>query len=74
MLIDSGADITLVPESSVEQLESLVDRRQTYELKGFDGHRSLASSVELDLVFLKSPLEAVSLWLTRSPVFWDVTC
>jgi len=53
MLIDSGADITLVPEASIEQLESLVDRRQTYELKGFDGHRSLATSVELDLVFLK---------------------
>jgi hypothetical protein len=53
MLIDSGADITLVPEASVEQLGLHVDPRQRYELKGFDGHRSLAKSVELDLVFLK---------------------
>ena len=53
MLIDSGADVSLVPEAFIQQLESRIDPGPTYELKGFNGHSSLATSVELDLVFLK---------------------
>lgn len=53
MLIDTGADITLVPKHSVNQLESDLDPRAHYELRGFDGNRSFAQSVELDLLFLE---------------------
>jgi hypothetical protein len=53
MLIDSGADITLVPQTSIDELNSSFDPQECYELKGFNGQRSLAQPVQLDLVFLK---------------------
>jgi predicted aspartyl protease len=42
MLIDTGADITLVPQTSIEELKSDLDPHESYELKGFDGQRSVA--------------------------------
>ena len=53
MLLDSGADITLVPQGSVIQLGVEISSDNAYELMGFDGSRSLASVVELDLLFLQ---------------------
>jgi hypothetical protein len=56
MLIDSGADITLVPQACIDDLESTFDPEDSYELEGFDGQKSKAQSVELDLVFLTKAL------------------
>jgi len=42
MLIDTGADITLVPETSIGELKSEFDSDEGYELRGFDGKRSVA--------------------------------
>ncbi len=53
MLIDTGADVTLVPQVAVNQLGISVDPTQGYELMGFDGNISVAQIVELDLIFLK---------------------
>lgn len=53
MLIDSGADITLVPQTSIDELKSDFDPHESYELRGFDGQSSVAQSVQLDLVFLR---------------------
>jgi hypothetical protein len=53
MLIDSGADITLVPHASINALGSENNEDEIYELQGFDGHRSMAKAVNLDLLFLK---------------------
>jgi hypothetical protein len=53
MLIDSGADITLVPQTCIDELKSNFDPQESYELKGFNGQRSVAQSVQLDLVFLR---------------------
>jgi hypothetical protein len=53
MLLDSGADITLVPQGSVIQLGVEISSDNVYELMGFDGSRSLARVVELDLLFLQ---------------------
>jgi hypothetical protein len=53
MLIDSGADITLVPQTSIDELKSNFDPQQSYELEAFDGQRSIAQSVQLDLMFLR---------------------
>ncbi|MCM3870037.1 MAG: retropepsin-like domain-containing protein [Pyrinomonadaceae bacterium] len=53
MLIDSGADITLVPQASIDELKCGIDPQQSYELRGFDGQRSVAQSVQLDLVFVR---------------------
>jgi len=53
MLLDSGADVTLVPQGSVGSLGVSIDPNEGYELMGFDGSRSVAHAVYLDLVFLK---------------------
>jgi len=52
LLLDTGADITLLPRAAVERLgvEPLADVR--YELMGFDGTASFAPAVTLDMVFL----------------------
>lgn len=52
MLLDTGADVTLIPRSSVDQLGLAPDAEEGYELMGFDGTRSLAQVIRLDLVFL----------------------
>ncbi len=52
LLIDSGADVTLLPRSAVEQIGIEPDAGERYELIGFDGQRSMADAVDLDLTFL----------------------
>ena len=53
MLIDSGADLTLIPEKFIDELRLDLDLNERYELAGFDDHRSVAKSAQLDLVFLR---------------------
>lgn len=57
MLIDSGADVTLVPHLSANQLGLHADSGETCELMGFDGSASVAQVVELDLIFLIIPTQ-----------------
>ena len=52
MLLDTGADVTLLPHECVNQLQIPIDPSQVYELMGFDGTRSTAVAVHLDLIFL----------------------
>lgn len=52
MLIDSGADVTLVPSTAVNQLNLVADADTNYELMGFDGSISFASVVRLEMHFL----------------------
>lgn len=52
MLIDSGSDLTLIPEGHINELNLDLDQNESYELTGFDGYKSVAKSVQLDLVFL----------------------
>lgn len=53
LLIDTGADITLLPQSAVESLGVVPLSGPEYELRGFDGSRSSAKAVELDMLFLR---------------------
>src|SRR5262245_17425384 len=53
LLIDTGADITLLPRTAVEQLGVPILAGQQYELRGFDGSTSFAPVVMLDLLFLR---------------------
>lgn len=53
MLIDSGADLTLIPEKSVAELNVEFDEDHTYELEGFDGRKVMALTVQLELIFLR---------------------
>jgi len=57
MLIDSGSDISLIPRTSIDELELDIDPNAGYELQGFDGRTSLAESVTLDLIFVKRTIK-----------------
>jgi hypothetical protein len=50
MLIDTGADVSLLPRSQVESLIP-ADARQ-YELEAFDGSKSTAPAITAELLFL----------------------
>lgn len=50
MQLDTGADVTLIPDIVVPQLD-LDQLNTTYELVGFDGSRSLTSAVHLRMQF-----------------------
>jgi hypothetical protein len=52
MLIDTGADVSLVPRAYVADLTELTDSATQYELEGFGGTRSLAPAVRVELHFL----------------------
>jgi predicted aspartyl protease len=43
MLIDTGADITLVPETSIDKLKSEFDPDESYELRGFEAKKAWRS-------------------------------
>jgi hypothetical protein len=53
MLLDSGADVSLIPGSAIDTLGIEINPEETYELMGFDGNISVAPVVRLDLIFLR---------------------
>jgi predicted aspartyl protease len=53
LLIDTGADVTLLPRAAVERLGISPISGIEYELAGFNGVASKTTAVELDLVFLR---------------------
>src|SRR5262245_35449786 len=53
MLIDSGADVTLIPHQAVTRLGTNPEPNTAYEVMGFDGRKSTAQIVNLDLIFLR---------------------
>lgn len=52
MLLDTGADVTLIPSACLNHLKIQADPSQAYELIGFDGTRSRALGVQVDLILL----------------------
>lgn len=61
MLLDTGADVTLVPKSVVDRLGVAHGSEEGYELMGFDGSRSFAQVVRLDPVLLKKTFKGLYL-------------
>lgn len=53
MLVDSGADVTLIPYQAVTLLGVSIEPNTGYEVMGFDGRKSSAQVVSLDLIFLR---------------------
>lgn len=51
LLIDTGADVTLLPRTVADSLQIERSRRE-YELVGFDGARSVAEAVHAELTLL----------------------
>jgi hypothetical protein len=52
MLIDTGADITLLPRSAINRLGVTPQMGTPYQLIGFDGARRVADAVDLDMLLL----------------------
>ena len=52
LLLDTGADVTLLPRAAVERLGVKPVSGKDYELLGFDGTRSTAQAVDVDMIFL----------------------
>ena len=51
MLLDSGADVTLIPRTATDALGEIAVPGRQYELTGFDGSVSFAPVVRLELLF-----------------------
>jgi hypothetical protein len=52
MLIDSGADVSLLPRRPIDDLLTGIVEESRYELEALDGTKSLASTVHLEIEFL----------------------
>jgi|SRR5690349_5456655 hypothetical protein len=52
LLVDSGADVTLVPRRAIEELQIPVTGAG-YEVAGFDGTKSFVPAVIADMLFLR---------------------
>lgn len=65
MLLDTGADVTLLPQDSFDRLGIDVDPDEGYELMGFDGSVSVARVVRLDLLFLRRAFKGQFLLIDR---------
>ncbi len=52
MLMDTGADISLVPQRVLDQLGIQPYPGQSYELMGFDGNITMSPVVHLEMLFL----------------------
>jgi hypothetical protein len=52
MLMDTGADVSLLPQGFVEQLGIEPDGDKVYEIQGFNGETKLAQAAQVELVFL----------------------
>ena len=50
MLIDTGADVTLLPVSYLSELD--IDSDATFEVQGFSGETKLLGAVQLEMIFL----------------------
>jgi hypothetical protein len=53
LLLDTGADTTLLPRSAIVRLGINPDPDLQYDLIGFDGTRSTTQAVDLDMIFLQ---------------------
>jgi hypothetical protein len=51
MLLDTGADVSLVPREAISGLIA-IDTADQYELEAFDGTKSAAPATELEMLFL----------------------
>ena len=52
LLIDTGADITLLPRWALERLGIAPQAKITYEIFAFEGSLSTAQAADLDMIFL----------------------
>jgi hypothetical protein len=51
MLLDTGADVSLVPRAAIDKLAIAVVPAATFQLLSFDGRASEAPAVDLEMIF-----------------------
>ncbi len=52
MLLDTGADVTLLPQFAVNELGVVPLADKNYEIIGFEGQPSASSVVRVEMIFL----------------------
>ncbi len=52
MLLDLGADVTVIPQIVIEELNATIIPDVSYQVIGFGGDTTFASAVQLESVFL----------------------
>jgi len=65
MLVDTGADITLLPDESLQEL-GVEAADKMYEIQGFDGEPKLAKAVNLEMNFLGRKFSGQFLLINQS--------
>lgn len=58
MLLDTGADLTLVPKFAVEHLDLDFSQSSEVRLETLEGNKSLAQTVELQITFANEKFQA----------------
>jgi hypothetical protein len=53
MLLDSGADVTPIPQAALRQLQLAVIPERQYELSGYDDAIRSASAVRVEMIFCR---------------------
>ncbi len=53
MLLDTGADVTLIPRTNLNGLSIATLQDKLYELMSFDGSTSFAPVIQLELIFCR---------------------
>jgi len=66
MLIDPGADVTMVPEAVLTRLNAIILPNIEYELVGFNGAKSRCPMVQIDLVFCRRTFHGQYLLIDQS--------
>ena len=66
MLMDTGADVTLLPNQYLDELGIEAAEDQVYEVQGFDGESKFSKMVQLELIFLGRKF-AGQFWVIDQP-------
>lgn len=65
MLIDTGADISLIPQYAVIRLGMTALSGESYKLMGFDGNITDAPVIRLDMSFMKKTFRGLFLIIEK---------
>ncbi len=72
MLIDPGADSSLLPQPAIEQLGIPTHLGQQFELEAFDGSKSAALLVIAELVFLRKTFKGEFLLVNQPTQIYGI--
>ncbi len=74
MLMDTGADVTPVPQAALDQLGLTPASDVLYELAGFGGGRRAVAAIRLEMVFSRKTFRGLFCPLSKRGAFWGAMC